>query len=160
MSFFFFFFPPPFNASLAQSCPARKHVVPALLSTGPVVLTALLCNHTWIIYQTGPTLMNSCSSIPTTYQLCLQNPTIDITAFPHGSLCMSLLSIMPADWHRIPQRSEHQISLLNPPLHTSHICLLTRRALDVTEVLGHMCSAETWPPPGMAFIFRPGCLPV
>lgn len=36
----------PFNASLAQSGPVRNLVSADLQSTGPVVLIALLCNHT------------------------------------------------------------------------------------------------------------------
>lgn len=64
-------------------------------------------------------------SRPTTDQLCSQNHNIDIAVFYPASLCMSEC-FLPADW-RIPQRYEHHISAssLNPPLHTSHICLLT-----------------------------------
>lgn len=72
----------PLNALLARSGPVTQYVLPDLLSTRLVVLTALLCNHTWIIYLTGPTLMNTCSPLPTTHQLCLQSHTIDITDIP------------------------------------------------------------------------------
>lgn len=84
--------------------------------------------------------MNRCSPTPRMHQLCLQNHTIDITVFPSGSLCISPLCIMPEDWHHITvslflcillqllflrDRKIKSQSFLTPPLHASHICLLT-----------------------------------
>ncbi len=90
-------------------------------------------------------------------------------------LSASLSCIMPADWHHITaslflciplqllslrdMNIKSLISFLTPPLRVSHICLLTPSALDMTQILGHTCSAETWSRLGMAFICGPGCFP-
>lgn len=152
-----------FNASLARSSPVRNHVSTDLQSTGPVVLIALLCNHTWIIYR----LASHWWTDVVPYQQHISYATKPHHRFhclyPWFSIHVPLMYYAG---RLTPHPSEiwtSNLSFLNPPIHVSHICLLTPRAFDVTQIVGHMCCAEIWPQLvwlGMAFIYSPECLPV
>lgn len=102
--------------------------------------------------------MNRCSPLSATHQLCLEKQAIDNTVFPFGCLWISLHAIclhtdttsLPYSFcvfHRTCFASEvwtsNIISLLTPPIHVSHICLLTLSWAE-TQNLALCVLNETW----------------